>query len=94
MQPKPARSRSSRGALPAGGVAAVSLNVTATNPEGDGYVTVSACGPREQVSSLNYGSGETVANAVLAPVSANGTICLYSQTPTDIIVDINGWFAS
>lgn len=79
---------------PAGGVAAVSLNVTATNPEGDGYVTVSACGTREQVSSLNFASGETVANAVLAPVSATGTICLYSQVPTDIIVDINGWFAS
>jgi hypothetical protein len=81
-------------AVPASGVAAVSLNVTATNPEGDGFLTVYACGPREEVSSLNYVTGQTVANAVITPVSAAGTICLFSFAPTDAIVDINGWFAT
>jgi len=76
------------------GVAAVSLNVTAVDPDGAGYVTVFPCGARKLVSSLNYGTGETVANAVLAPVSPTGTICLYSQVETDLVVDINGWFAT
>lgn len=79
------------GRVPAVGVSAVSLNVTATNPDGAGYITVFACGTREVVSSVNFDAGATVANAVLAPVSANGTICLYSNVTTDVIVDINGW---
>ena len=80
--------------VPESGVAVVSLNVTATNADGDGFVTVYACGTREEVSSLNYSAGQTVANAVFAPVSAAGTICLFAFAPTDVIVDINGWFAS
>jgi len=79
------------GLVPAGGVRAVSLNVTVTNTEADGFVTVFPCGTMEEVSSLNYGAGSTVGNAVLAPVSATGTICLYSNQRTDVIVDINGW---
>jgi hypothetical protein len=80
--------------VPESGVAVVSLNVTATNADGDGFVTVYGCGTREEVSSLNYTTGLAVANAVLAPVSAAGTICLFAFAPTDVIVDINGWFAS
>jgi hypothetical protein len=80
------------GFVPANGVGAVSLNVTATNPEGNGFITVYACGDRESVSSVNYGTGQTVANAVIAPVSAAGMVCFFSSAPTDIVVDINGWF--
>ncbi|MCU1400123.1 MAG: hypothetical protein JWN62_3232 [Acidimicrobiales bacterium] len=82
------------GYVPASGVEAVSLNVVAIEPDGDGYITVYTCGTREAVSSLNYTTGQTVANAVLAPVSASGTICLYSQSPADVIVDIDGWFSN
>jgi trimeric autotransporter adhesin len=78
--------------VPAIGVGAVSLNITVTNAENDGFITVYACGTREQVSSVNYVSGQTVANAVLAPVSPSGTICIYSSAPTDLVADINGWF--
>jgi hypothetical protein len=80
------------GFVPANGVGAVSLNVTATNAEGDGFITVYACGERESVSSVNYVVGQTVANAVIAPVSAAGMVCFFSSAPTDIVVDINGWF--
>lgn len=82
------------GLVPADGVTTVSLNVTATNTEAAGFVTVFACGTMEQVSSLNYDAGATVANAVLAPVSATGTICLFSNQRTDIVVDINGWIGA
>ncbi len=82
------------GRIPADGVTAVSLNVTVTNPDGDGFVTVYACNVLDEVSSLNYAAGRTVANAVLARVSASGTICLYSNVTTDVIVDINGWTAA
>jgi hypothetical protein len=82
------------GAVPATGVGAVSLNVTVTGPEGDGFVTVYSCGAREEVSSLNYVAGQTVSNAVLTSPSPTGTICIFSQTPADVIVDVNGWFST
>ena len=79
------------GYVPANGVGSVSLNVVVTNPEASGFITVYTCGTLAQVSSVNYVSGQTVANAVIAPVSANGTVCFYSPATTDLIVDINGW---
>ena len=82
------------GRVPASGVSAVSLNVTATNPDADGFVTVYPCGTLGVVSSVNYTAGHTVANAVLVPLSATGTVCFYSMVPTDIVVDLNGWFST
>jgi hypothetical protein len=35
-----------------------------------------------------------VANAVIAPVSAQGEVCFYSQSPTHLLADVNGWFAN
>ena len=82
------------GAVPAGGVSAVSLNVTAVDPALDGYLTVYPCGTRPDSSSVNYSTGQTVANAVITPISATGTICFFSQNLTDLVVDVNGWFSS
>jgi len=82
------------GLVPATGVGAVSLNITATNPDNTGFITVYACGTRELVSSVNFAKGQTVANAVIAPVSATGTVCLFSNTTVDVIADVNGWFAA
>jgi Fibronectin type III domain len=82
------------GLVPAGGVSAVSLNVAVTNPDAAGFLTVYPCGERMNVSSVNYTAGQTVSNAVLVPVSATGSVCFYSLQPTDILVDLNGWFAT
>ncbi len=72
---------------------AVVLNVTATSPTGAGYVTVFPCGSdRPTASSLNYVAGATVPNAVISKLGTNGTICLYTQAATHLIVDINGFF--
>lgn len=82
------------GVVPAAGVSAVSLNVAVTNPDADGFLTVYPCGNRMNVSSVNYTAGQTVSNAVLVPVSATGTVCFYSLQPTDILMDLNGWFSN
>jgi hypothetical protein len=81
------------GVVPAAGVSAVSLNVAVTNPVAAGYVTVYPCGERKLVASVNFAAGQTVSNAVLAPVSATGTVCFYAYADTDIVVDINAWIA-
>lgn len=77
---------------PASGVGAVSLNVTVTNPAASGFLTVYPCANRALVSSVNFVAGQTVANAVIAPLSPGGEICLFSNVGTDVIADINGWF--
>ncbi|MCU1394285.1 MAG: hypothetical protein JWM34_2713 [Ilumatobacteraceae bacterium] len=81
------------GGVPATNVGAVSLNVTAVGPDGSGFVTVYPCGTRPNASNLNFVAGQTVPNAVIAPVSANGEVCLFSSVNTHLIADVNGWFA-
>jgi hypothetical protein len=82
------------GLVPASGVGAVSLNVTVTEAGGSGFVTVYPCGTRPNASSLNYVAGQTVPNAVIAPVSPSGEVCFYSQAPVHLLADVNGWFAN
>jgi hypothetical protein len=82
------------GRVPPTGVSAVSLNVAVTNPDADGFLTAYPCGTRNLVASVNYPAGQTVSNAVLVPVSADGTVCFFSMVPTDIVVDLNGWFTT
>jgi hypothetical protein len=79
--------------VPSTGVAAVSLNVVAVDPDGSGFITVYPCGTRPLASSLNYVAGQIVPNAVIAPVSAGGEICLFSTANTHLLADVNGWFA-
>ncbi|MCU1358785.1 MAG: hypothetical protein JWN99_74 [Ilumatobacteraceae bacterium] len=81
------------GGVPLTNVGAVSLNVTAVGPDGPGFVTVYPCGTRPNASNLNFVAGQIVPNAVIAPVSANGEICLYSSVNTHLLADVNGWFA-
>jgi hypothetical protein len=85
------------GLTPSSGVGAVSLNVTATGTTADefgGYVTVYPCGALPNASNLNFVSGQTVPNAVIAPVSTSGEVCFYARGTTDLIVDLNGYFLS
>jgi hypothetical protein len=82
------------GGVPDAAVGAVSLNVVAVDPSGAGYVTVFPCGARPLVASVNYTAGEIVPNAVIAPVSPDGEVCLFSLADTHLVVDLNGWFAA
>ena len=81
-----------RGGVP-GDAAAVTLNVTSTGSLAAGFVTVYPCGaPRPDASNLNFGPGATIANAVTSKVGAGGAVCIYNQSATHLIVDVNGYF--
>jgi hypothetical protein len=43
---------------------------------------------------VNFDAGQTVANSVIAPVSADGRICVYSPVPTHVVVDLLGWLSA
>jgi hypothetical protein len=82
----------SRGAVPST-VSSVVLNVTVTGPTADGFVTVYPCGiPTPLASNLNFQPGQTVANAVIVKVNADGKVCLFNSRPTHLVVDVNGYF--
>ena len=43
-------------------------------------------------SNLNFSGGQTIPNAVIAPVSTNGYICFSVNGNTDLLVDAAGYF--
>jgi hypothetical protein len=72
--------------------AAAALNVTATEASG-GFVTVWPCDqPLPTASNLNLSPGLTAANLVLSKLSASGTVCLFTDAPTHLIVDLQGYY--
>jgi hypothetical protein len=79
-------------------VSAVVLNVTVANPSAAGYLTVYPEGASQPTASnVNYAAGETAANRVTVPLSSNGTpgrISIYSSSPTDVVVDISGYYSA
>lgn len=84
-----------RGGVPAACVGAVILNVTATEPNGAGHLTVYPAGTsRPTASNVNYSAGQTVANAVVSEVSTDGWITISSSVSTHMIVDVTGWIPS
>ena len=83
------------GGVPASGVSAVVLNVTATQPTANGYLTVFPDGvTRPLASNLNFSAGQTVPNLVIAPVGADGDVDLYNGSlgTVQLIADVSGYF--
>lgn len=71
----------------------VALNVTVTESEGPGYLTVYPCGGSPSLtSSLNFESGDTRSNNVIAGLDGTGALCLYTPATTSVILDATGWF--
>lgn len=82
-----------RGGVPGTGASAVVLNVTAADPQADGWVQVAPTPVRVGASSnLNTTKGRTVANLVVVPLSAAGTIDLYTNVGADLLADVVGYF--
>ena len=59
---------------------------------GGGFVTVFPCGIRPDASNLNFVAGQTVPNAVIAPVSSTGTVCFYVYGTAHLLADVSGYF--
>ncbi|WP_316522911.1 right-handed parallel beta-helix repeat-containing protein [Kitasatospora brasiliensis] len=81
--------------IPFSGVNAVALNITVTDPRSDGHLTVYPSGQGlPTASNVNFTAGQTVANAVIVPVGADGRIQVYNGAwaSTDVIVDVVGYY--
>ena len=76
------------------GAQAYSLNVTAWPGGPLGFLSAWPTGQAQPlVSTLNSLTGRVVPNAAIVPAGANGAISLFVTDPTDIFIDINGYFA-
>jgi len=49
--------------------------------------------PASPVSTLNNLTGTVVANAAIVPAGTGGEITVYPASDTDLVIDINGYFA-
>ena len=84
-----------RGGVPATGVQAVVLNVTAVTPSASSFLTVWPTGlPRPQVSNLNMVPGQIVPNAVTVGLGDGGRVSVFNSSgATHVIFDVVGYYA-
>ncbi len=80
------------GGVPANATA-VTVNITATAADGSGFVIAFPGGARPQASTINLDDvGQTRANLATIPVAADGTVSLFTQPSTHLIVDLLGFY--
>jgi hypothetical protein len=73
---------------------AYSLNVTVVPQGGLGYLTIWPTGEAQPtVSTLNAVQGQVLANAAIVPGGTSGSVDIYVTNTTDVILDINGYYA-
>ena len=74
--------------------AAFSLNVSVVPSSQLGYLTIWPAGePKPLVSTINSLDGRVKANAAIVPAGYQGAVSLYATNTTNVILDINGYFA-
>jgi Tol biopolymer transport system component len=82
-----------RDPVPALTAVAVTLNVTVTEPDGSGYLTVwPSASQMPLASNLNFIAGQTVPNMVTVGLGTDGAIEIFTQSSAHIIVDVVGYF--
>lgn len=72
------------------------VNLTATEPEAAGFLTLEHCGPvrpHRSTSAVNFGAGETAAAMAIVPLD-DGAFCVYRSTAVHSIVDVVGFLTT
>ncbi len=83
------------GGVPASGVSSVVLNVTVTRSTGAGFVTVYPTGAtKPNASNLNFKTGQTVANMVVAGLGTLNRLTLFTSAFTHLLADVTGYFST
>jgi sugar lactone lactonase YvrE len=83
-----------RGGVPATGVSAVVLDVSAVNPTSTGHLTVYPDDTeRPAPATLHFRAGRTTSNLVVVPVGSGGGLNVYNSAgSTRVAVDVLGYF--
>ena len=86
-----------KGDLPASGIAAVTMNVTVTEPTSSGFVTVYPAGSTQPTASnLNFTAGQSTPNLVTVKVGDGGKVTLTNNSggTVHLIADVAGYHLS
>lgn len=95
MQAKEVREFQITGGVVPASATAVMLNVTATRSLSSGYLQVFPTGQAgvDTSSTLNLDfAGQTIPNGAFAPLGDGGKVSIYTTFPTDILIDVFGYF--
>lgn len=82
--------------VPASGVAAVVINITATNGTQPSYFTAWPTGTtRPLASNINFLAFQDIANLAIVTLGTAGKVSLYnSRGSADAVFDVQGWFST
>ena len=70
---------------------AVVVNVTAIDPDLNGYLTAYPCGAERPLASIVPAiAGKVVPGSAIVPLNADGNFCVYSMRTTEIVIDLTG----
>jgi hypothetical protein len=73
---------------------AYSLNITAVPHSSLGFLTAWPSGQAQPVvSTLNSSTGAVTANAAIVPAGSGGDISIFVSDASDVILDVDGYFA-
>jgi hypothetical protein len=73
---------------------AYSLNYTSVPNGGLGFLSTWPAGQTQPlVSTLNAPTGAVTANAAIVPAGANGAVSVLATNSSDLVIDVNGYFA-
>jgi hypothetical protein len=77
-------------------IAAVVMNLTATDTTAAGYLTAwPSDQPMQTTSNLNFVAGQSVPNLAVVPVSGSGSVSIFNFAgTTDVIGDVVGYYTS
>ena len=81
--------------LPAAGVAAVVVNITASEAGAEGFLRAMPTGTAgATTSNVNYLPGANSATHAIVPLGADGTISIFTNATTHILVDVEGYITN
>ena len=74
---------------------AYSFNMSVVPPAAGGYITASPTGTAMPLAAtLIWGQSLLVSNAAVVPAGTNGSVDVYASANTDLVIDINGYYAA
>ena len=84
------------GGVPASGVTAVVLNVTAVSPSAKTFITAWPAGEaRPLAANLNAPAGDVRANLVVVKVGAGGQVSFFNNSGNvNLVADVAGYFST
>lgn len=82
-----------RNGIPAD-AAAVAVTITVTQPQAAGYLSAYPTGSAPLASVLNFSRGQTLPNAAVVQVGANGSVTIANRSigTSHVVVDVTGYY--